>query len=581
MMRTGLMRRVALPCSVVVALVAAAGAVAAVDVDIQPRQLADVAPGAASGMITTSTFTGMNGQAYFRATNGTTYQLWRSSGRARGTFAIPGSEGIASDPVAMSGASSVMFFTGTGTLRPLKAYDAVNKQVVMISPSAMAPIPQSSSVDATTPQAAARGFAMAGTRALFIAPVGTTNTLWATDGTVAGTGPVADPASGTVGNITPAGQSVYYTTRSTTNVYTLWRTDGTPMSPVRVADLRSAPTWSVDSSGMRSIGERVLFSQTVAGNTGLTEVWVSDGTSEGTHAVAQTPVQTSVLPFAIDGNGLFSTRMTATAMEMWRMSPNPAECVNLMNFARVTRFMSFGSYGNISLFGDAGGSQYNTNTSNAVTIWVTDGTAQNTLGIPNFPGAPASTNTSMIGISTGTPASVMAGDTLYVDSAVGSGGHEPWRINLTTGAIGVLRDIQPGGASSNPTKFFALDHNRGAAFFAYDTPGHYALYASNGTPEGTRLMSRLAGVPYQYSPKSIGSRVFLVGMAPTGGNEPYAVDLCRADYDNSSVVNVDDLFAYLTDWFAGVPDADVQGSIGLPDMSDLMAFINTWLTPCE
>ena len=579
MMRT--MRTMLRTGSVVVALVAAAGAVAAVDVDNQAKLLADTAAGAASGMTTSSTFTGMNGQAYFRASNGTKYQLWRSSGRARGTFVIPGSEGISSDPVAMNGASSVMFFTGAGTLKPLKAYDTVNKQVVTISPLAMAPLPAVGGLDSPTLLIAAHpgGFPMAGTRALFIAPVGTINTLWATDGTASGTGPVADPTVGTVGNITPAGQYVYYTTRSTTNVYTLWRTDGTPMNPMRIANLRSAPTWSVESSGMRAIGERVLFSQTVSGNSALTEVWVSDGSSEGTHAVAQTPVQTSVLPFAFDGNGLFSTRMTATAMEMWRMSSNPAECVNLMNFARATRFMSFGSYGNISLFGDAGGSQYNTNTNNAVTIWVTDGTGQNTLGIPNFPGAPA--NSSVFGTQSGTPANVMAGDTLYVDSAVGSGGHEPWRVNLTTGAIGVLRDIQPGGASSNPTKFFALDHNRGAAFFAYDTPNHYALYASNGTPEGTRLVSRLAGVPNQYSPKSIGSRVFMVGGVTTNGYEPYAVDLCPADYDNSGVVNVDDLFVYLTDWFAGAPDADVQGAVGLPDVADLMAFINIWLTPCE
>ncbi|MGH7292932.1 MAG: GC-type dockerin domain-anchored protein, partial [Myxococcota bacterium] len=185
----------------------------------------------------------------------------------------------------------------------------------------------------------------------------------------------------------------------------------------------------------------------------------------------------------------------------------------------------------------------------------------------------------------GSTPSVLAGDTLYIDSAVGSGGHEPWRINLSTGAIGVLRDILPGGASSNPTKFFALDKNHGAGFFAYDTPGHYAMYASNGTPEGTRLVSRLTGVTTQFSPKSIGSRVFMVGSGTLNnasiGMEPYAVDLCPADYDNSGAANVDDLFAYLNDWFVGSIDADLTGAAGTPDIADLMAFVTIWLTPCD
>ncbi len=571
MMRTGSMRRVALPCSVVVALVAAAGASAAVDVDMQAKLLADTAAGSASGMTTIATFAGMNGQAYFRATSGGVAMLWHSNGRSRGTAAIPGSEGIATDPLPMPATSSVLFFTGTGTLRPLKAYDTATKSVTTLSTSAMAALPQTILTPGTN--VPSLGFAMAGTRALFIAPVGTTNTLWATDGTIAGTGPVADPAAGTIGNVTPAGQFVYYTTRSTTNVYTLWRTDGSPMNPARVADLRSAPTWSVESSGMRGIGDRVLFSQTVPGNTSLSEVWVSDGTSEGTHAVAQTPLQTSVLPFAGDGVGLYSTRMTATAMEMWRMSSTASECVNLMNFARASRFMSFGSYGNMSLFGDSGGSQYNQTNNNAVTIWVTDGTGQNTLGIPNFPGVPATST------QTGAPPSVMADETLFVDSGVGSAGHEPWRVNLSTGEIGVLRDILPGGASSNPTKFFPMDLHRGAGFFAYDVPGHYAMFASDGTPSGTRLVSRLTGVAQQFSPKSIGSRIFLVGGVASG-YEPYAVDLCPGDYDNSGSVTTEDLFTYLNDWFLGSADADVEGAAGQPDINDLMAYFNAWMSPC-
>ncbi len=572
MMRTGSMRRFALPCSMAAGLMATtAFAGGPADVNIPAKRLADTAPGTTSGMSTAATIVGAGGKAFFRASTSTgVYKMWRSSGRAGGTYAIAGTEGIASDPILIPGTQTVLFYTGTGTLRPLMAMDAKAQSVQTISPGAMWVVAQTVLVPGTSTPS--QGFAFAGSRALFLAPIGGANTLWTTDGTGAGTGPVVDPAMGTVGNVTPAGQNVYFTTRSAAGVYTLWQTDGTVLNPTRVANLRSAPTWSVDSSGMRAIGDRVLFSQTVVGSSAMSEVWTSDGTQPGTHAVAQTPSQSTVLAFPGDGVGLFSTRLGITTTEFWRMSSTASECVNLMNFARATTFVPFGNFGSMTLFGDkGGGSQYNTNQLNAVTIWITDGTAQNTLGIPGFPGAPG-------GAQTTTP-SVMVGDTLYLDSGIGGGGHEPWRVNLSTGSISVLRDILPGGASSNPTKFFALDHNAGAGFLAFDTPSHSALFTSDGTPAGTRIASRLAGVSSPYSPKSVGSRVFLVGNG-TGGFEPYAIDLCPGDYDNSGSMTADDLFGFLNDWFLGAPDADVDDVRGAPDANDLMSFFNAWMTPC-
>ena len=93
-------------------------------------------------------------------------------------------------------------------------------------------------------------------------------------------------------------------------------------------------------------------------------------------------------------------------------------------------------------------------------------------------------------------------------------------------------------------------------------------------------MSRLAGVSYQNSIMSIGSRIFIVG-GTVSGFEPYAVDLCPGDYNNTGDVTTDDLFGYLNDWFYGSQDANMDGAAGAPDINDLMVYFNMWMTPCS
>ena len=259
------------------ALAMASGALADLphDIDLPALRMADTAPGTASGMSSMSAFVGVDGLAVFRASAGTSgvYQLWSSSGRAGGTHPIAGTSGVATEPVLIPGTHRVLAYTGLGSLRPLIAVDPRTGAVETLTTTAM--------------NASTTGLIFARSNALFLAPVAGINTLWATDGTAAGTAPVMDSAAGTIGNITPANGFVYFTTRSAANVYTLWRTDGTILNPTRVAELRSPPTWLVNSSGMRAIGDRVLFAQPAAA-AGMSEVWVSDGTSQGTTVACPT-----------------------------------------------------------------------------------------------------------------------------------------------------------------------------------------------------------------------------------------------------------------------------------------------------
>ena len=54
---------------------------------------------------------------------------------------------------------------------------------------------------------------------------------------------------------------------------------------------------------------------------------------------------------------------------------------------------------------------------------------------------------------------------------------------------------------------------------------------------------------------------------------------CRADFNGTGGVTIQDIFDYLSAWFAGDPSADVDGVAGLA-VSDIFSFLNLWFTEC-
>ncbi len=58
-----------------------------------------------------------------------------------------------------------------------------------------------------------------------------------------------------------------------------------------------------------------------------------------------------------------------------------------------------------------------------------------------------------------------------------------------------------------------------------------------------------------------------------------ALSGCYADYDCSGTVGVQDIFAYLSDWFAGAPSADFNGVGGIT-IQDIFDFLTAWFVGC-
>jgi hypothetical protein len=54
---------------------------------------------------------------------------------------------------------------------------------------------------------------------------------------------------------------------------------------------------------------------------------------------------------------------------------------------------------------------------------------------------------------------------------------------------------------------------------------------------------------------------------------------CKADFDGSGDVSVQDIFEYLNAWFAGDPRADLDGVSGI-SVQDIFGFLDIWFGGC-
>ncbi|MBY0262007.1 MAG: hypothetical protein K2Q20_06665, partial [Phycisphaerales bacterium] len=54
---------------------------------------------------------------------------------------------------------------------------------------------------------------------------------------------------------------------------------------------------------------------------------------------------------------------------------------------------------------------------------------------------------------------------------------------------------------------------------------------------------------------------------------------CRADFNGVGGVTVQDIFAFLSAWFARSPQADIDGQNGIV-VQDIFAFLSLWFAGC-
>ena len=178
-------------------------------------------------------------------------------------------------------------------------------------------------VEEGTDSATPRELTVVGDHAFFSADDGVHGQeLWITDGTADGTQLVLDiaagPVSSDISDITAVGPHVYFTAADSIHGRELWISDGTSEGTRMVADIVNGPVGSAPLN-ITAAGDSVYF---VAFDFDHgDELWTSDGTAEGTYLVADVAAGEDDAQLrdltALDGKLYF----VASTLEVDRSSP--------------------------------------------------------------------------------------------------------------------------------------------------------------------------------------------------------------------------------------------------------------------
>ena len=272
--------------------------------------------------------------------------------------------------------------------------------------------------------------------------------LWTTNGTKAGTGEItvngADSTGVNPSNITVFNGKALFNGTDAGNNQGLWTTDGTTAGTSELnlpPSANARTTGGLDPTDMTAFGNEVLFNGVDNTGTGLSGLWVTDGTAAGTHEI---PVA------GADPSGLNPTDLTV--------------------------------FGNEVLFNglDQDGHQQ---------LWVTDGTAGGTHELTGINGANPLANPSGIAPSDLT---VFNGKVLFngIDT---TNHHQLW---VTDGTVAGTQELTPTTMSAfhqgvAPSDMAVYDGQ--VLFSGLDTNGVVtSLWTTDGTAAGTHEVTPIA-----------------------------------------------------------------------------------------
>jgi ELWxxDGT repeat protein len=466
--------------------------------------LKDIYPG--SGSSSPSSLINSNGVLYFSAnsrTNGR--ELWKSNGTTAGTVMvkdiIPG--GAGSNVANLTDVNNKVFFSANyGTI----GYELWSSDGTAGGTNLVKDIHPGGS-------SAPGGLINVNGVLLFHAALPPYDRqLWKSDGTTAGTQLVkvinAGGRSAKINKMTNVNGVIFFEATDGIHGNELWKSNGTPSGTVLVKDITpgpgSAEGYAVEHlSHFAAVNGRLFFAA-VASPDEANHLWISDGTTAGTHEVASAAEVSLVWiePGITDINGSAyffanSNSTTEPGMSLFKcdgintslVRDNVGyQLVGSPNFRKInSQFYFFGrgyywrtngtTAGTVTVkfIGSPGGSNINHITDLGGTLyfmvdglWKSNGTAATTMKVVDI----APDNVSSI---TG------YNNKLYLAvSGLGVNGSAPWVSNGTPAGTFVLN------STARFPRFFA--GSGGLMFFTADNTYGEELWASDGTTVGTKMI---------------------------------------------------------------------------------------------
>lgn len=284
-----------------------------------------------------------------------------------------------------------------------------------------------------------------------------------------------------------------------------------------------------------SSDERVLVLFSADDGKRGTELWVTDGTRQGTQMVSNLlrgPVGShpEEITLIADGLAVFRAEHARAGVELW-VTDGTAEGTQLVQNISGDRGSSwpwmFAALGDGRAVFSADDGQ------RGAELWVTDGTREGTNIVQNIGGDQSSWPTDMTSIGNGR--AVFAADHPVR-------GRQVWITDGTRQGTSMIKVIAPGG--SHPWGFTLVGEE--VLFSASDGVRGAELWATDGTSEGTRLVrniNRDAGSwPTYITDIGNGLAIFSADDGRRGA-EPWVSDGTRAGTELLRNINrIDDMF---------------------------------------
>jgi ELWxxDGT repeat protein len=507
-------------------------------------RVADLRAGASGS--SPSGLTAVGSTLYFVADDGTRgAELWKSDGTAAGTVLVaeltPGATGsVVREPIAvgsnlffaaLSPLGGVELWKSDGTAPGTATVKDINAQPAS-GPSELEPVVigrtayfladdgvqglglwKSDGTTAGTVRVKALRSASDGTVGTFLLPVGTrvvfgtgepsssgnpgALTVWASDGTEAGTVALQTWPGASVGSFATTGTTAYFTV----NNYELWKTNGTVGGTSMVKQL--AATRISGRYGMAAVGSQVLFF--AHAGTNYPKLWRSDGTNAGTVIVRPDVEFNPRSLTVVNGRLFFVTEKYAQYPSLWTSDGTEAGTLELLDqlyfreLANVNGklfFICAGTQGEDRIYNDA--------------VWTSDGTVAGTALVLDLPGWSLGAGDSLDGVYY-----------FLLDSRATSS-RGLWRSDGT--AAGTRRVANMG-----PLNLPSFWTRHGALFFSgQSTAEGRELWKSDGTAAGTSLFADLNPGTGDSSPRGlvkVNGRLLFFADDGVHGSEPWALAL--------------------------------------------------------
>ena len=343
--------------------------------------------------------------------------------------------------------------------------------------------------------------------------------LWFSDATVEGTYLIRDFKSGyynEIRGITPLNDKVFFSAMaSTLDDYQLYISNGTEEGTIALTN-RNVPNSQEDAINHIVAFNGLVFFSAYDENMG-NELWVSDGTPEGTHVfidIVDGASGSFPADFFVFDNKLFFDAYTEDyGQELWVSDGTPEgtilfKDINPGSGDAMLYSKDYIVHGNLFYFFADNGTQ-------GMELWKSDGTSIGTVMVKDIESGIGSSALTLEG-------GILNGQLIFAAND-GIHGKELWLSDGTENGTILVTDIN-SGLSHGLTYNSPLVVSNSAIFFVgyYGPASQVGVWASNGTPEGTVYLG--AGSPNTFGITPLGESVLYYASGPNNSSALWRSD---------------------------------------------------------